>query len=255
MNTQTVKEKRVRILNIDVDNISRDELLRDFTHGLLVTPNVDVLMQLQKNREFHQIYKMAEYVTVDSHIVFWAAKFLGRGVKEKITGSDFLPAYYMHHRHNPDVRIFLLGGKPGVAPLAAKNINAKAGREIVVGALSPTMHFATDHDECMRAVKAIEGSGANVLAVGLGVPKQEMWIAQYRQYLPGVRIFMALGATLDFEAGTITRAPRWMSQCGLEWLFRLLQEPGRLWKRYLVRDPMFFYLLLKQRFGLYRPPF
>lgn len=253
--TRLAGKNRVRILNIDVDNISREELLQKLTHGLLLTPNVDVLMQLQENRDFHQIYKNAEYVTVDSQIVMWAARFLGRGVKEKISGSDFLSAYYMHHRHNPDVRIFLLGGKPGVAPTAAGKINARAGRRIVVGALSPSMRFAADHEECMQAVDAIRASGANVLVVGLGVPKQEIWITRYREHLPEVRVFMALGATLDFEAGSISRAPQWMSRYGLEWLYRLFQEPGRLWKRYLVRDPRFLYLVLKQRLGLYRSPF
>jgi len=248
-------KNRVKILNIEVDNVSRNELLHLFTSGFLVTPNVDHLIQLQKNRDFFDVYRQADFVTVDSQIVYWATKFLGHPVKEKVSGSDFFPAYCDFHKNNTDVRIFLLGGRSGVALQAARNINAKAGRDIVTGAHSPSMNFATSEVECEEAISMINNSGANVLVVGLGAPKQELWIAKYRERLPGIHAFMALGATLDFEAGTVSRAPRWMSRCGLEWFYRLTREPGRMWRRYLVRDMAFFYLLIKQRLGLYVPPF
>lgn len=248
-------KNRVKILNIEVDNVSRDELLQLFTSGFLVTPNVDHLIQLQKNRDFFDVYRQADFVTVDSQIVYWAAKFLGQPVKEKVSGSDFLPAYCNFHKNNPDIRIFLLGGRSGVARQAARNINAKAGRDIVTGAHSPSMNFTASTEECEEVIGLVNKSGANVLVVGLGAPKQEIWIAKYRGRMPGIHTFMALGATLDFEAGTVSRAPRWMSRCGLEWLYRLAKEPGRMWRRYLVRDMAFFYLLIKQRMGLYKPPF
>jgi exopolysaccharide biosynthesis WecB/TagA/CpsF family protein len=184
-----------------------------------------------------------------------AMRFLGIPVKEKVSGSDVLPAYCHFHRNNPVVRIFLLGGREGVAQMAMDRINQNTGRQIVVGAHSPSMQFVQSPDECAKVIDLIRQSGANVLVVGLGAPKQELWIDAYRERLPEVHSFMALGATLDFEAGTVQRAPQWMSSAGLEWLFRLLMEPGRLWRRYLVRDPYFFWLLLKQRLGLYRPPF
>ena len=93
------------------------------------------------------------------------------------------------------------------------------------------------------------------LAVGVGAPKQEKWILKYKDLMPNVKIFMAIGATIDFEAGNVKRAPQWMSRYGLEWLYRLLSEPSRLWKRYLVDDLPFFWLILKQRFGWYRNSF
>jgi exopolysaccharide biosynthesis WecB/TagA/CpsF family protein len=246
---------RRKIFNIEVDNLSMNELLAQFQSGVLVTPNVDHLILLQENREFWEAYRRADFVTVDSQIVFLAMRFLGIPVKEKVSGSDVLPAYCHFHRNNPAVRIFLLGGREGVARMAMDRINQNAGREIVVGAHSPSMRFVQSPEECARVIDLIRQSGANVLVVGLGAPKQELWIDAYRDQLPCVHSFMALGATLDFEAGTVQRAPQWMSKAGLEWLFRLLMEPGRLWRRYLVRDPYFFWLLLKQRFGRYRPPF
>jgi exopolysaccharide biosynthesis WecB/TagA/CpsF family protein len=248
-------KERIEILNISVDNVAMRDFLERYKQGVLVTPNVDHLVMLQKNRKFWEVYRRADFVTVDSQIVFMALKFLGTPVKEKVSGSDVLPAYCQYHRNNPEVRIFLLGGREGVAQMAMERINRNTGREIVVGAHSPSMRFVESPEECARVVDLINKSGANVLVVGLGAPKQELWIDAYRDQMPGVHSFMALGATLDFEAGTVRRAPAWMSGAGLEWLFRLLMEPGRLWKRYLVRDPHFFWLLLRQRMGMYRSPF
>jgi UDP-N-acetyl-D-mannosaminuronic acid transferase (WecB/TagA/CpsF family) len=93
------------------------------------------------------------------------------------------------------------------------------------------------------------------LAVGVGAPKQEIWIARHRHRMPRVTRFLAIGATIDFEAGTVKRAPKWMSRAGIEWLYRLMSEPRRLYRRYLIEGPPFFWLLLKQRLGLYRDPF
>lgn len=247
--------KRVQVLNIMMDNLTLQELLEKLNKGFLVTPNIDVLMQLQTNREFFDAYSEADYVIMDSQIAYWATKFLGDSVKEKISGSDFFPKYCEYHRNNPHVRIFLLGGKSGVAEKAAKRINAKIGREIIVGAHSPSMQFIENHQESIDVVKIINQSNANVVVVGLGSPKQELWIVRYRKFLVNAQIFMSVGATLDFEAGTLSRAPRWMSRCGLEWFYRLMQEPKRLWKRYLVRDLGFFALMMKQRLGIYKSPF
>ena len=135
------------------------------------------------------------------------------------------------------MRVFLLGAGPGVAEKARQALNAEAGREVVVGAHSPSFALLTDERESREVVDLITASGATVLAVGLGAPKQEMWIARHRHLLPGVQRFMAIGATLDFKAGRVRRAPAWVSALGMEWLFRLVLEPKRLWRRYLVQGP------------------
>jgi len=247
--------KHVNIFNIEMNNMTMEEFLMNFKQGFLVTPNVDHLMMLQKNNEFYEAYKSADYITADSQIVYWATRFLGNGVKEKLSGSDIFPAYCQYHKDDSDVRIFLLGAMPGIAQLAAERINYRIGRNIVVGTHSPSMNFVNDLGECDAVIDIINDSGANVLVVGLGAPKQEIWIMRHRQKLVNINTFMALGATLDFEAGTLSRAPGWVSQCGLEWLYRLTREPGRLWKRYLVRDVGFFMLLFKQKLGFYKSPF
>ena len=106
--------------------------------------------------------------------------------------------------------------------------------------------------ECQKTVDLINQSGATVLAIGVGAPKQEKWIDLYRNQLKNIRIFLPIGATIDFEAGWVNRAPKWMSEIGLEWLYRLLSEPKRLWKRYLIDSLPFFWLVLQQKLNAYQ---
>lgn len=246
---------KVKILNIELDNLSQAEMLAQLQEGVVFTPNVDHLMRLQWDRAFFDVYQEATYKVCDSKIVLYAAAFLGTPLKEKLSGSDFFPAFYTYHRDNPDIRIFLLGAAEGVAQQAQANINAKVGREIIVGAHSPSFGFEKNAAECERLIDLVNQSGATVLAVGVGAPKQEMFIHTYRHRLPQIKIFLAIGATIDFEAGNVKRSPKWMSEIGLEWLYRLLAEPQRLWKRYLVDNPPFLWLILKQKLHRYRDPF
>ena len=152
-----------------------------------------------------------------------------------------------HHKHNKAIKIFLLGGTQGVAARAKHRINSRIGREIVVQAHSPSFGFERNKEECEAIVSLIQNSPANVLIVGLGAPKQEIWIDKYKDRLQNIDIFMALGASIDFEAGHKPRAPKLISSCGLEWLYRLLTEPSRLWKRYLLDDLPFLWLIILER--------
>ncbi|MEO0838910.1 MAG: WecB/TagA/CpsF family glycosyltransferase [Cyanobacteria bacterium J06643_5] len=243
--------KKIKILNLEIDNWSKQELLDNLKSGVVFTPNVDHIIKLQKDSEFVKSYSIGDYKVCDSQIVMYASKFLGTPIKEKISGSDFLPAFCNYHKHNKDIKIFLLGAAKGVATKAQRRINKKIGRNIVVNCYSPPLGFEKDEKECLKIVDIVNNSDATVLVIGLGAPKQEKWLYQYRNYFKSIRIFMALGATIDFEAGHIKRAPKWMSEIGLEWLFRLLCEPKRLWKRYLLDDIPFFLLILMQKLNLY----
>ena len=233
----------VNILGTKIDNLSMQELLEQLDAGVVVTPNVDHIMKLQKDGEFQHIYKVADYRVCDSQIVLFASRFLGTPLKERVAGSDLLPAFYQYHRHNNDIRIFLLGAAEGVAKRAQERINEKVEREIVVAAHSPTFGFEKNEQECQKIINLINQSGATVLAVGVGAPKQEKWIIKYKDQLPGVKIFLAIGAALDFEAGEKPRSPRWMVNLGIEWLYRLVSEPKRLWRRYLVEDSPFLWMV------------
>ncbi len=252
-----VNYSKTRILNIDIDNLTTEELLESFDEGILVTPNIDHLIKLQKDEEFYECYQQAAYTVCDSRIIYLLSKVFSRRepLRAQITGSDFFPAFCDYHAARRDkTSVFLLGGTDQSVQLAADRINKRTGRHIIVGGYSPPFGFENDEAENDRIIDLIEKSGANVVAVGVGAPKQEKWICRNRHRLPGVRIFMAIGATIDFESGTVRRAPRWMSRFGVEWIYRMLQEPNRLARRYLVEDSPFFFLLLKQSFGAYKNP-
>ena len=239
---------RVEILGVEIDNVSQRQFLAELKKGVIFTPNVDHLMKLQDDDEFRAAYRQADYKVCDSQILMYASKLLGKPLKEYISGSDLLPLFCDYHKDNSDITIFLLGGATGVAKQAQRNINTRIGREIVIAAHSPSFGFEKNDGECKAIIDIVNSSGATVLAVGVGAPKQELWIAKYRAQMPGIKIFMAIGAALDFEAGNKPRAPQFWSDLGLEWLYRLMSEPKRLWKRYLLDDLPFFKLLLKQKF-------
>lgn len=244
-----------KILNVEILSLTRDELLERLDKGVLVTPNVDHLVKLQGDREFYEAYMKAEWTVCDSKILYLLSKLLKRPLPEAIPGSSFFTSYYMYHKDDPDCRIFLLGAKEGIATKAMQRINEKVGRRIVVGAHSPSFGFEKDERECEELVDIVNRSGANVLLVGVGAPKQEKWIMKYRDRMPGVDLFMALGATIDFEAGTLKRAPVFWQKIGMEWLYRCMKEPKRLFRRYFVDDMQFFYYFAKQLLGVYKDPF
>lgn len=246
---------KIRILNVDILNVTRQQLLEDLREGVLITPNLDHLIKLQKDKDFYECYKKAEWVVCDSNILRLFSKLLKKSFVEAIPGSSFFTSYYMFHKNDGDCKIFLLGAKEGVAAKAMERINTKVGRNIVVGAHSPSYGFEKKEMECDEIVGIINKSGANVVLVGVGAPKQEKWIMKYKERIPGVKVWMALGATIDFEAGNVKRAPKIFQQLAMEWLYRFLMEPKRLFKRYFVDDMKFFWYFGKQLLGFYNDPF
>ena len=247
--------QKIKILNIGIDNVSSLELLRSLKQGVLVTPNIDHLVKLQKNKELYNLYSKAEWIVCDSKVIYLFSRLLQGSLKDVIPGSRFFPKFYMYHKDDMDCRIFLLGAMEGVAVKAMENINQKVGRKIVVGAYSPSYGFEKEQNENEEIYKMINESGANVVLVGVGCPKQEKWIFTQKDKMPEVDIWMALGATIDFEAGNIKRAPRIFQILAMEWFYRFLKEPKRLFRRYFIDDIQFFYYFAKQLLGLYKDPF
>ncbi|MCM1163762.1 MAG: WecB/TagA/CpsF family glycosyltransferase [Muribaculaceae bacterium] len=243
------------VLNIPIRRITLQSLLESLESGVLVTPNLDHLVKLQTDREFFNSYMDAEWIVCDSRILSMCSRLLPQPIPEAIPGSSFFTHFYMHHAADPECRIFLLGARPGVADEAMRRINQKVGREIVVGAHSPSFGFEKNAAECAGIVDIINASGATVVLVGVGAPKQEKWIAAHRHLMPGVKLWMALGATIDFEAGNIKRAPRWVQKLCMEWFYRFLKEPRRMFRRYFVDDLRFFGYFARQLMGRYKNPF
>lgn len=242
-----------RLLNAWVDALTIPQIIERLDEGMLFTLNPDHLYHLQRNPDFAAAYADAVMVSSDSKYVYWALGLIGRKIPCKTSGSDIVPAYYRHHADNPDVKIFFLGARPGIAQKALERVNGIVGREIVVGAHGPSFNFVNDRAESLAVIDMINASGATCLIVGLGAPKQEVWMHKHRHLMPGVKVYMGVGAVIDYEADAVKRAPGWMNRNGLEWVYRMITEPRRYWRRY-ARTLEFFWLVLFDRLGLYRPP-
>ena len=244
-----------QILNVDILNITQEELLQRLTKGVLITPNVDQLVKLQSDWEFYDIVRKTEWVVCDSKILYLCSQLTRHPLREAIPGSSFFPKFYEYHKDDVNCKIFLLGALDGVAQKAMERINTKIGREMVVGAYSPSYGFEKRQEENEQIYEMINRSGATVVLVGVGCPKQEKWIFAHKDKMPDVALWMALGATIDFEAGNVKRAPKIFQALYLEWFYRFLQEPRRMFRRYFVDDPKFFWYFLKQLLGIYKDPF
>ena len=243
------------LLNIPLANLTQSELLSQLTKGVLITPNVDQMVKLQKDKNFYEIVRKAEWVVCDSKILYLCSKLTKQPLKTYIPGSSFFPAFCDYHKDDENCKIFLLGAMDGVALKAQEKINERIGRNIIVGAYSPSYGFENKADENAQIVNMINESNANVVLVGVGCPKQEKWIDTHKAQMPNVKIWMALGATIDFEAGNVKRAPKIFQKLAMEWLYRFFQEPKRMFKRYFIDDPIFFWHFFKQLLGLYKNPF
>uniref|UniRef100_UPI0025BE1187 WecB/TagA/CpsF family glycosyltransferase n=1 Tax=Clostridium sp. TaxID=1506 RepID=UPI0025BE1187 len=147
---------------------------------------------------------------------------------------------------NKGYKVFLLGAAEGVAAKAAENLKLKYKGLNIVGTYSPSYGFEKNEYEIQQIIKMIKEVKPDILAVGLGAPKQEKFLYKYRNQL-NVPVALAIGASIDFEAGNVNRAPKWMQHIGLEWFYRLCKEPKRMFKRYLVDDIKIFRLILKYK--------
>ena len=232
---------RMNFLNIEVDNLTMneaidraEELIIKKKPSYVVTPNVDHIVKLETDKEFQDVYKNADLILTDGMPLIWISKMRGNPIKEKISGSDFFPKL-CERAAEKGYSLFLLGAAEGVAAKAAKNLKEKYEGLNIVGTYSPSYGFEKKDDEIKMIIEMINETKPDILAVGLGAPKQEKFLYKYKNEL-NVPISLAIGASIDFEAGNINRAPRWMQNCGLEWFYRLCKEPKRMFKRYIVDD-------------------
>lgn len=239
-------------MNTEIDNLTMDEallaidnLINENKQAYVVTPNVDHIVQLEAGGELCEVYKNADLILTDGKPLLWIAKWYGTPIKEKISGSDLFPRL-CELAAKKGYKMFFLGAAEGVAAKAADNLIRRYPGLNVVGTYSPPYGFEKDEEEMQKIMTMIKENHPHILIVGLGCPKQEKFILHNRKILD-VPISLGLGASLDFEAGNIKRAPKWMADHGLEWLFRITQDPKRMAKRYLVDDRKIIGLAIKYR--------
>lgn len=211
----------------------------------VVTPNVDHVVLLEDNAEFRRAYSGAALVLIDGWPVQWAARLLKGVAPPRVPGSDLTPAMLAAAKAKSPLKVFLLGAAPGVATRAAGKIHRQYEAVEVVGCHSPALGFEKDAAENQRIVSLINSSNADLLIIGLGAPKQELWIERFQDQIT-TPVAVCVGATIDFLAGEKKRAPQWIQRLGLEWLHRMCSEPKRLVKRYSRDAVIFPRLMLKE---------
>lgn len=241
--------KRVRIGHVDVDKVTFrealdriDALVARRRGGMVFTPNVDHIVQAEENPRFRAAYAAADLSLADGMPVLWASHLLRDALPQKVSGSDLVMPL-MERAAEKGWRVFFLGGAEGVARRAADILVARLPALRIVGCVSPRIDVddPARHAEVVETIRAAE---PDLVLVALGAPKQEL----FSQSVVGAlapAVLLGVGGSLDFIAGVQSRAPGWMSSIGMEWFYRLAKDPRRLWRRYLVRDPKFFLIVVR----------
>ncbi|GAA5072291.1 N-acetylglucosaminyldiphosphoundecaprenol N-acetyl-beta-D-mannosaminyltransferase [Thermocatellispora tengchongensis] len=235
---------------VGVDAVTQDEVvervvaaLSDGRGGQIVTPNVDICRAIRRDPDLLALVRDAEIVVADGMPLVWASRLLGTPLPERVTGADLIwTLCAAAARHGFPVYL-LGGGPPGVPERAAAALRAACPGLRVAGATAPPYGFERSATEVRRIRESLVAAAPRLVFVGLGFPKQERLIAALREDLPGTW-FAGCGSAIAFAAGAVRRAPPWLGRAGLEWLFRLLCEPGRLARRYLIDDLPFAGALL-----------
>lgn len=244
--------EKQQLLNTYVNNVDMDEtvalieqIIETGKKGYVVAVNVDVLVKIENDPYLKKIADEADLTLVDGKPLVWISKLYHRPVKAKISGSDLVPRLCNTASEN-GYSVFILGGKDGIAEKAKNNLLKKMPNINIVGTYSPPLGFEKNKDELEKINSLISNAKPNILIVCFGCPKQEKWIYEnYQKYDANVSI--CAGATVDFLAGNIKRAPRWMSEFGLEWFYRFTREPKRLFKRYFLDDMKIIKLITKYK--------
>lgn len=244
---------KINIVGAQVDCYSFDEVIKMTIDRALtgapptyiVTPNAQHINNLQNDSLFREIYSKAFLAIPDGFSIVWAAKFLKTPLKEKVSGSNLFEKICEIGASKP-LKIFLLGGRPQAAERAAQVLESRYPGLKIAGTHCPPYGFESDRREMELIDRKILEAAPDILFVGLGSPKQEKWIYANYQHLR-VPVSIGIGVSFEFVAGMVKRAPVWMQTHGLEWLFRLLSEPKRLWRRYVLGNPLFIFFVLRQK--------
>jgi N-acetylglucosaminyldiphosphoundecaprenol N-acetyl-beta-D-mannosaminyltransferase len=249
------KGERVQVGAATVDSVTFAEAIQligqhirsDAPAAYAVTPNAQHVVMLQSDPRLKAIYDEARFVFADGMSLLVAARLLGHRLPERVTGVDLFQALCLESA-KLGFRIFLLGGQPQAAEKAALVLKGRNAGISIAGTYCPPRGFEKDATETRRIVERVRESRSDLLFVGFGVPKQEYWMHDHYRSL-NVRLSIGVGGAFDMVAGITPRAPKWLQNIGLEWLFRLSAEPRRLWRRYLIGNLQFLAIVGRQWLG------
>jgi N-acetylglucosaminyldiphosphoundecaprenol N-acetyl-beta-D-mannosaminyltransferase len=236
---------RVNFLNTRFDRMTQNEavellLNRLLTHqgGRIYYANAHTMVTASKESALAKALEQSDLLLADGSGVLWSSAFLGTPLTHNLNGTDLVPAL-CRMGASRGLSVYLLGAKPGVAEDAAANLKKAYPGLVIAG----TQHGYYSKDDTEKVLGNIRAANPHLLLVAMGVPLQEVWIDQHASQLPGIAC-MGVGGLFDFVAERVPRAPYWVRSVGMEWLWRFLVEPTRLWKRYTVGNLAFMMLVL-----------
>lgn len=242
-----INTQRIDFLNTYIDNLTAleaknvvNQLIQADGYRYVVTPNSDIVVKMQEDSDLKSICDDADLILTDGQILVKLSHYLGNPIKERVCMTDFVwDVFDLAVEKN--YKVFLFGGKEKVLAKATKNIKIKIPKLKIVDSYSPPLGFEKDKDKLKEVNERIKMSGADILIVFLGCPKQEKFIYNNKEFYQ-IPISIPMGGCVDFIAGEVKRAPLWMQRNGLEWFYRFLQEPKRMYRRYFIDDIKIFSL-------------
>ncbi len=241
--------QKIKLFDTNIDNLSVKETI-DFVKKTIADKkqiheqgvNAYKIVAMQSDAGLRKSVQQADLIQADGQAVIWASKILGRPLKERIAGIDLMQDL-VEMAHENNYKIFFFGAREEVVKKVVENYSKKYDANLIAGYRNG--YFNKD-DEA-KIARQISDSQAQLLFVGISSPMQEFFLDHYRNMFPNVYFMMGVGGSFDVISGKVKRAPKWMQKSGLEWFFRFLQEPGRMWKRYLVTNSKFIWLVVKKR--------
>lgn len=239
--------RRVKILNCPIDALTMDETLELIDNSIQqgkhihhVVVNAAKLVKMQEDKDLFKSVVNADIINADGMAVVWASKLLGQPLPERVAGIDLMQRL-IELAYRREYKIFFFGAKEEIVKKVVEKYAKEYTPEIIAGYRNG--YYSEDEEPIIA--KQIADSGANILFVGISSPKKEKFLYRYKDILKNVNFIMGVGGSFDVIAGKVKRAPKWMQEAGLEWFYRFIQEPRRMWKRAFVDNSKFIYLVLK----------
>lgn len=250
LTTDLSAEARARVAGVQVDNLTEsetvaaiDEMISRGGPHFMAVVNAAKIVEASRNERLSRVLQKADIVTADGMSVVWASRLLGRPLKERVTGIDIFERL-VSHAAGRGLGVYFLGAREESVSKVVSRFKAEHPGLVVAGYRDG--YFADK--ESAAVAEEVRRSGADMLFVAMGSPAQEFWIETHLAET-GARFALGVGGSFDHLSGLARRAPRWMRSAGLEWLYRLASEPRRLWRRYLIGNTLFLWLVIKQAIG------
>lgn len=241
--------ERSTFLNTFIDNLTMKETIdlvnqsiikkRQIHHTVI---NAGKVVAMQKNAELRESVNNSDIINADGQAIVWGARMLGENIKERVAGIDLM-CNLVELAHQKNYKIYLLGAKEEVVSKLVEIYSEKYSNKLIAGYRNG---YFEPYEES-EIIQDIANSGANMLFVAISSPKKENLLYKYRNELKDVSFIMGVGGSFDVIAGKVKRAPVWMRKYGLEWFYRFMQEPKRMWKRYLIGNTKFILLVVKEK--------